>query len=112
MGSGTPAWRLLGLAPSSRARGQGPFECRHTVATCLSVQEDVNGARQITNKVTTSLGPLISAVVASAPEIWTKGGRMGVLQAIFLYCGNRWDPFCLVSATTEVCLQSIPPFLY
>lgn len=37
-----------------------------------SKREDVNGARQITNKVTTSLGPLISA-------------------AIFLYCGNRWD---------------------
>ncbi|CAE6939548.1 unnamed protein product [Symbiodinium natans] len=37
-----------------------------------SKREDANGARQITNKVTTSLGPLISA-------------------AIFLYCGNQWD---------------------
>jgi len=35
-------------------------------------REDINGARQITNKITTSLGPLFSA-------------------AIFLYCGNHWD---------------------
>eukprot|EP00930_Biecheleria_cincta_P070604 TRINITY_DN58233_c0_g1_i1.p1 TRINITY_DN58233_c0_g1~~TRINITY_DN58233_c0_g1_i1.p1 ORF type:complete len:783 (-),score=107.25 TRINITY_DN58233_c0_g1_i1:202-2472(-) len=35
-------------------------------------REDVNGARQITNKITTSLGPLFSA-------------------AIFLSCGNSWD---------------------
>lgn len=37
-----------------------------------SYREDVNGARQITNKVTTALGPLFSA-------------------AIFIYYGNTWD---------------------
>lgn len=37
-----------------------------------SKREDVNGARQITNKVTTSLGPLFSA-------------------AIFLWFGNSWN---------------------
>eukprot|EP00913_Durusdinium_trenchii_P027721 g25994.t1 len=37
-----------------------------------SKREDINGARQITNKVTTSLGPLFSA-------------------AIFLSYGNHWD---------------------
>mmetsp|Transcript_52323 Transcript_52323/g.150780 ORF Transcript_52323/g.150780 Transcript_52323/m.150780 type:complete len:722 (-) Transcript_52323:292-2457(-) len=37
-----------------------------------SKREDVNGARQITNKVTTSMGPLFSA-------------------AIFMACGNTWS---------------------